>query len=187
MATSPVPATAPTPAVQADANGHAPRGIGEKRSFGRIQRRNVRSRPQSLMRKDLLRNLPAVMLTWRRPHTLLRSNEPAAEAEGRGKPVLESQETQLVASEAGDLARNVLATGGVYLAGGIALHLVKLPQKPQFVHTLTRKDRFTDLMERTPIHMITTRAAFFRAATFGLQSLSKLKNREEAKASLTPV
>jgi glucokinase len=37
-----------------------------------------------------------------------------------------------------------LATGGVYLAGGIALHLVKLLQQSQFVQTFTRKGRFKD-------------------------------------------
>jgi hypothetical protein len=42
-------------------------------------------------------------------------------------------------------------------------------------------------MERMPIHIITARAALVGAATFGLQSLGKLKNREEAKASLAPV
>jgi glucokinase len=93
----------------------------------------------------------------------------------------------ILASEAGDLAIRVLATGGVYLAGGIALHLVKLLQKPQFVQTFTRKGRSQDLMERKPIHIITARAALVGAATFGLQRLSKLKKREEAKASLAPV
>jgi|HubBroStandDraft_6_1064221.scaffolds.fasta_scaffold01330_8 glucokinase len=93
----------------------------------------------------------------------------------------------ILASEAGNLALKVLATGGVYMAGGIALHLVKLLQQPQFVQTFTSKGRFKDLMEQMPIHIITTRAALVGAATFGLQSLSKLKNREEAKASLAPV
>jgi glucokinase len=92
----------------------------------------------------------------------------------------------ILASEAGNLALKVLATGGAYLAGG-GLHLVKLLQKPQFVQTFTRKGRFKDLMERMPIHIITTRAALVGAATFGLQSLGKLKNREEAKTSLAPV
>jgi len=92
----------------------------------------------------------------------------------------------ILASEAGNLALKVLATGGVYLAGGIALHVMKFLQKPQFVQTFTRKGRFKDLMERMPIHIITTRAALVGAATFGLQSLSKLKNRQE-KPSLAPV
>jgi glucokinase len=93
----------------------------------------------------------------------------------------------ILASEAGNLALKVLATGGVYLAGGIALHVMTLLQTPQFVETFTRKGRFKDLMERMPIHIITTRAALLGAATFGLQSLGKVKNREGATASLSPV
>jgi glucokinase len=92
----------------------------------------------------------------------------------------------ILASEAGNLALKVLATGGVYLAGGVAFHLVKLLQKPEFVETFTRKGRFKDLMQRIPIHIITTRAALVGAATFGLQSLSKLQ-RGEQKDSLAPV
>src|SRR6516162_5070991 len=87
----------------------------------------------------------------------------------------------ILASEAGNLALKVLATGGVYLAGGIALHLLQLLQTPQFLETFTRKGRFKDLMERMPIHIITTRAALLGAATFGLQSLSRVNNREGAK------
>jgi glucokinase len=93
----------------------------------------------------------------------------------------------ILASEAGNLALKVLATGGVYLAGGVALHLVKLLKTPQFLQTFSRKGRFEDLMERMPIHIITTRAALLGAATFGLQSLSKVGNREGAKAFLAPV
>jgi hypothetical protein len=55
------------------------------------------------------------------------------------------------------------------------------------METFTRKGRFKDLMERMPIHIITTRAALVGAATFGLQSLSKLKRDEEPKNSLAPV
>ena len=93
----------------------------------------------------------------------------------------------ILASEAGNLALKVLATGGVYLAGGVALHLVKLLQTPQFLETFTRKGRFKDLMERMPIHIIITRAALLGAATFGLHSLSKVNNRDGAKAFLATV
>jgi glucokinase len=87
----------------------------------------------------------------------------------------------ILASEAGNLALKVLATGGVYLAGGVALHLLTLLQKPQFVQTFTRKGRFKEVMERMPIHTITIRAALLGAATYGLQSLSNLTNRDESK------
>jgi glucokinase len=93
----------------------------------------------------------------------------------------------ILASEAGNLALKVLATGGVYLAGGVALHLLKLLQAPQFLDAFTRKGRFKDLMQRMPIHIITTRAALLGAAYFGLQSLSTVKNREEVQAPLAPV
>jgi glucokinase len=93
----------------------------------------------------------------------------------------------ILASEAGNLALKVLATGGVYLAGGIALHLVKFLQEPKFVEIFTRKGRFKDLMEQIPIHVITTRAALLGAATFGLQSLNTVKQRDEDKASLAAV
>lgn len=93
----------------------------------------------------------------------------------------------ILASEAGNLALKVLATGGVYLAGGVALHLVTLLQTPQFLETFTRKGRFKDLLERMPIHIITARAALLGAATFGLESLSKVNHRDGAKASLATV
>ena len=77
----------------------------------------------------------------------------------------------ILASEAGNLALKVLATGGVYIAGGIAVHLSAALSNPRFLETFTRKGRFKDLMERIPVHLITSRAALIGAATFGLESL----------------
>ena len=82
----------------------------------------------------------------------------------------------ILASEAGNLALKVLATGGVYLAGGVALHLLDVLNDPGFMQAFARKGRFQDLMERIPIHVITTRAALVGAATFGLQSLKNIRN-----------
>jgi glucokinase len=93
----------------------------------------------------------------------------------------------VLASAAGNPALKVLATRGVYLDGGVALHLMNLLQKPQFGETFARRVRFRDLRERMPIHVITTRPALLGAATFELQSLSKVKNREGTQLSLTPV
>ncbi len=82
----------------------------------------------------------------------------------------------ILASEAGNLALKVLATGGVYIAGGVALHLLNALQEPRFTETFTRKGRFRDLMQRIPIHVITTRAALVGAATFGLESLKNIRS-----------
>jgi glucokinase len=83
----------------------------------------------------------------------------------------------ILASEAGNLTLKVLATGGVYLAGGIATHLSDGLRDPRFVQTFSRKGRFKDLMERIPIHLITTRAALVGAATLGLESLKSVRSR----------
>jgi glucokinase len=81
----------------------------------------------------------------------------------------------ILASEAGNLALRVFATGGIYLAGGIALHLLGALQEPRFIQAFTRKGRFRELMERIPIHVITARAALVGAATYGLERLTDRK------------
>ena len=88
----------------------------------------------------------------------------------------------ILAAEAGNLALKVLATGGVYLAGGVAVHLVDALKDPRFMQTFARKGRFEDLMERIPIHVITTRAALVGAAAFGLESLKNIKSRANGAA-----
>jgi glucokinase len=80
----------------------------------------------------------------------------------------------ILAGEAGNLALKVLATGGVYLAGGVALHLLSELQDPRFVQTFASKGRFQDLMSRIPIFVITARAALVGAASYGLESLAKM-------------
>lgn len=53
----------------------------------------------------------------------------------------------------------------------MVLHLSSVLQRPDFVHAFTRKGRFKDVMERTPVHVITARAALIGAASYGLESL----------------
>ena len=75
----------------------------------------------------------------------------------------------ILASEAGNLALKVLATGGVYVAGGVALHLLEALKQPCFMQSFAQKGRFKDLMKRIPVHVITARAALVGAASFGLE------------------
>lgn len=81
----------------------------------------------------------------------------------------------ILAGEAGNLALKVLATGGVYIAGGVALHLLNALEAPAFMETFANKGRFKDLMRRIPIHVITTRAALVGAATYGLENLRSIR------------
>jgi glucokinase len=73
------------------------------------------------------------------------------------------------ASEAGNLALKAFATGGINITGGVALHLLPLLEEPHSLQAFMKKGRFKDMMSRIPIHVITTRAALFGAAAFGLE------------------
>jgi glucokinase len=76
----------------------------------------------------------------------------------------------ILASEAANLAVKVLATGGVYVAGGVAVHLLAALQRPGFLQSFTRKGRFTELMGRIPIHVVVSQAGLAGAAAYGLAS-----------------
>ena len=79
----------------------------------------------------------------------------------------------ILASEAGNVALKVLATGGIYLAGGIPLHVLSALQDPRFIECFTRKGRFAELMKHIPVHVILTRAALLGAAVYGLESFKE--------------
>jgi glucokinase len=75
----------------------------------------------------------------------------------------------ILASEAGNLAVKVLATGGVYLAGGAVTHTLDFLRKPGFIQSFKRKGRFAELMARIPIHAVVSKAGLAGAAAYGLE------------------
>ena len=79
----------------------------------------------------------------------------------------------ILASEVGNLAIKVLATGGIYLAGGVALHVLDLLEKPAFMESFKRKGRFASLMEHIPVHVILNHAALVGSAAYGLESFKE--------------
>jgi len=74
----------------------------------------------------------------------------------------------ILASEAGNVAVKFLATGGVYIAGGVATHTLHLLEQPTFMQRFKRKGRFSDLMGRIPVHVIVASAGLAGAAAYGL-------------------
>jgi glucokinase len=82
----------------------------------------------------------------------------------------------ILGAEAGNLALKVFATGGVYIAGGVALHALDALKDPAFMQAFTNKGRFKDLMSRIPIYVITARAALVGAASYGLERLNAIRN-----------
>ena len=73
-------------------------------------------------------------------------------------------------AEAGNMALKVLATGGVYLGGGIPPRIVPVLEQPRFMKAFCYKGRLSDLMARMPVHVILNPwAALLGAARYGLE------------------
>lgn len=61
---------------------------------------------------------------------------------------------EILGDEAGNLALTVLATGGIYLGGGIPIRILPQLQKGPFLKYFMDKGRFSDMMARVPVHVI---------------------------------
>ncbi|MBW2559908.1 MAG: glucokinase [Deltaproteobacteria bacterium] len=76
----------------------------------------------------------------------------------------------VLGAEAGNLALKVMATGGLYIGGGIPPRIISLLEKPSFLQAFKNKGRYSDLMGRIPVHVITNpKAALIGAAFYGLE------------------
>lgn len=77
----------------------------------------------------------------------------------------------LMGAEAGNLALTVLATGGLYLAGGIPQRI--LPRATgewqRFLAAFESKGRLAPLLARVPVHIIVEPVALLGAAVHGLE------------------
>lgn len=78
----------------------------------------------------------------------------------------------ILGAEAGNLALKVLATGGVYLAGGIPPRILPALEHERFIEAFRSKGRFSDLLARIPVYVVMNpRVALLGAACHGLEAL----------------
>jgi len=75
----------------------------------------------------------------------------------------------ILGAEAGNLALKTLATGGVYLGGGIPPRILPALKQERFMEAFQRKGRFSDLLARVPVHVILNpKVALLGVACHGL-------------------
>ena len=72
---------------------------------------------------------------------------------------------EILGGEAANLALKVLATGGIYLGGGIPPRILPQLQASRFMELFQFKGRFSDLMADIPVHVIrNSKVALYGAA-----------------------
>jgi len=77
----------------------------------------------------------------------------------------------ILGAETGNLALKVLATKGVYLSGGITPRILPFFKKDLFVKSFRSKGRYSDFMDRIPVHIIlNTKIALIGAACKALEN-----------------
>lgn len=76
----------------------------------------------------------------------------------------------VLGAEAGNMALKVLATGGVYLGGGIPPRILPALKQKGFMQAFLNKGRLADLLAKVPVHVILNpKIALIGAASYGLE------------------
>jgi glucokinase len=88
-------------------------------------------------------------------------------------------------AEAGNLGLKILATGGIYLGGGIAPKILKTMRNGKFMQAFTDKGRLSHLLEHAPVRIILeSRAALMGAAAYAEERAAEISGRSARAASV---
>ena len=88
-------------------------------------------------------------------------------------------------AKAGNLALTLLATGGIYLGGGIAPKVLNVMQNGKFAEAFLDKGRMRPILEAVPVRIILDdTCALLGAAAYAEARAAELSGRSERAASL---
>ncbi len=88
-------------------------------------------------------------------------------------------------AEAGNIALKVLATGGIYLGGGIAPKILKTLTNGAFIQAFLDKGRLSPLLQSIPVRVILDETcALLGAAAFAEARASEISGHSERAASI---
>jgi glucokinase len=74
----------------------------------------------------------------------------------------------ILGAESGNMALKALATGGIYIGGGIPPRILPFLEEEEFLHAFTSKGRFSEMLSDIPVHVILNhKAGLIGAASFG--------------------
>jgi glucokinase len=104
-------------------------------------------------------------------HDRLKFNDPAAEISTYGlsgkDPLAEialHYFTQIYGAQAGNIALTILATGGVYIAGGIAPKIINKLKDGTFIDTFNDNPKMHSILKRIPVHVVLNTAVGLNGA-----------------------
>ncbi len=91
----------------------------------------------------------------------------------------------ILGAEAGNLALKTLATGGVYLGGGIPPRILPALERSVFMRAFCNKGRFEELLANIPVHVIlNSQAPLLGAAAYGADNLHPADKLHPLEAGL---
>ncbi|MCB0044589.1 MAG: glucokinase [Caldilineaceae bacterium] len=73
---------------------------------------------------------------------------------------------RILAGEMGNMALKVLATGGIYLGGGIPPRILPRLQQPDFLAAMSQKGRFNSFLNKIPVYVIVDREVNLHGAAY---------------------
>ncbi len=131
-----------------------------RRRYGHVSYERVVSGPGKLAVYDFLRHvMKAKEPAWLKAR-MARADHSAVVSEvaleGRWRPCVKAVElfASVYGAEAGNLALKVMATGGVFVGGGIAPTILPVLKRGPFMDAFVDKGRLSGMMARIPVHVI---------------------------------